>query len=76
MALPSSMARKNESLRKVAMCDMISALLERALDEETLFYEYNNGSIISEGQNGRTSEYRYDLLNRQTYVRTLDGKIL
>ena len=58
MALPSSMARKNES----------------ALDEEPLFYEYNNGSIISEEQNGRTSEYRYDLLNRQTNVRTLDGK--
>ena len=54
---------------------MISALLERVLDEETLFYEYNNGSIISEEQNGRTSEYRYDLLNRQTYVKTLDGKI-
>ncbi|MDE5598534.1 MAG: hypothetical protein K2J04_11995 [Lachnospiraceae bacterium] len=36
------MARKNESPQKTALCDMISALLERALDEETLFYEYNN----------------------------------
>ena len=33
-----------------------------------------NGSIISEGEEGRRSEYRYDLLNRQTYVRTLDGR--
>ena len=40
----------------------------------TLYHYDNNGSIISEEQNGRTSEYRYDLLNRQTYVRTLDGK--
>ena len=40
----------------------------------TLYHYDNNGSIISEEQNGRTSEYRYDLLSRQTYVRTLDGK--
>ena len=33
-----------------------------------------NGSIVSEEQEGRKSEYRYDLLNRQIYVRTLDGK--
>ncbi len=38
-------------------------------------YSYDkNGSIISEEEEGRKSEYRYDLLNRQTYVRTLDGK--
>ncbi len=41
----------------------------------TLYHYGNNGSIVSEEQNGRTSEYRYDLLNRQTYVKTLDGKI-
>ena len=33
-----------------------------------------NGSIISEEKEGRKSEYRYDLLNRLTYVKTLDGK--
>ena len=33
-----------------------------------------NGSIISEEEEGRRSEYRYDLLNRQIYVKTLDGK--
>ena len=33
-----------------------------------------NGSIVSEEQEGRKSEYRYDLLNRQTYVKTLDGR--
>jgi len=38
-------------------------------------YSYDrNGSIISEEEEGRKSEYRYDLLNRQTYVKTLDGK--
>ncbi len=38
-------------------------------------YSYDkNGSIISEEEEGRKSEYRYDLLNRQIYVKTLDGK--
>ncbi len=38
-------------------------------------YSYDkNGSIISEEEEGRKSEYRYDLLNRQTYVKTLDEK--
>lgn len=38
-------------------------------------YRYDkNGSIISEEKEGRKSEYRYDLLNRQTYIKTLDGK--
>ena len=30
--------------------------------------------MTSEEEEGRRNEYRYDLLNRQTYVRTLDGK--
>ncbi len=38
-------------------------------------YRYDkNGSILSEEEEGRRSEYRYDLLNRQIYVRTLDGR--
>ena len=38
-------------------------------------YRYDkNGGILSEEQKGRKSEYRYDLLNRQTYVGTLNGK--
>ena len=30
----------------------------------TLYHYDNNGSIISEEQSGRKSEYRYDFLNR------------
>jgi len=30
----------------------------------------DSGSIISEEEEGRKSEYRDDLLNRQTYVKT------
>ena len=38
-------------------------------------YRYDkNGSIILEEEEGRRSEYRYDLLNRQIYVKTLDGR--
>ncbi len=38
-------------------------------------YRYDkNGSLIREEEEGRQSEYRYDLLNRQTYVKTLEGK--
>ncbi len=38
-------------------------------------YSYDaNGSLLSEKSEGKTSEYRYDLLNRLTYVHTLDGR--
>lgn len=50
-------------------------LTERIKAGNLTAYHYDkNGSIISEEEEGRRSEYRYDLLNRQTYVRTLDGK--
>ncbi len=38
-------------------------------------YLYNeNGSLVSEKEGGKTASYQYDLLNRQMYVKTLDGK--
>ena len=40
----------------------------------TAYHYDKNGSIISEEEEGRKSEYHYDLLNRQTYVKTLDGR--
>lgn len=40
----------------------------------TAYHYDKNGSIISEEEEGRKSEYHYDLLNRQNYVKTLDGK--
>ena len=50
-------------------------LTERIKAGSLTAYHYDkNGSIISEEEEGRRSEYRYDLLNRQTYVRTLDGR--
>ncbi len=50
-------------------------LTERVKAGSLTTYCYDkNGSIISEEEEGRRSEYRYDLLNRQTYVRTLEGK--
>ena len=50
-------------------------LTERISGGSLTRYNYDkNGSIISEEKEGRKSEYRYDLLNRQTYVKTLDGK--
>ena len=50
-------------------------LTERVKAGSLTAYQYDkNGSIISEEEEGRRSEYRYDLLNRQTYVRTLDGR--
>lgn len=50
-------------------------LTERVKAESLTIYRYDkNGSIISEEEEGRRSEYRYDLLNRQIYVKTLDGK--
>ena len=50
-------------------------LTERVKAGSLTTYRYDkNGSIISEEEEGRRSEYRYDLLNRQTYVRTLEGK--
>lgn len=50
-------------------------LTERIRAGHLTAYHYDkNGSIISEEEEGRKSEYRYDLLNRQTYVKTLDGK--
>ena len=50
-------------------------LTERIRAGRLTAYHYDkNGSIISEEEEGRKSEYRYDLLNRQTYVRTLDGR--
>ncbi|MEY8268875.1 RHS repeat-associated core domain-containing protein [Lachnospiraceae bacterium 64-25] len=33
-----------------------------------------NGSLVSEKEGEKTASYRYDLLNRQMYVKTLDGK--
>lgn len=50
-------------------------LTERIKAGTLTTYRYDkNGSIVSEEQEGRRSEYRYDLLNRQTYVKTLDGR--
>ena len=50
-------------------------LTERVKAGSLTTYRYDkNGSIISEEEEGRKSEYRYDLLNRQIYVKTLDGK--
>ncbi|MCM1225340.1 MAG: hypothetical protein NC548_63925 [Lachnospiraceae bacterium] len=50
-------------------------LTERVRAGSLTRYRYDrNGSIISEEEEGRRSEYRYDLLNRQIYVRTPDGK--
>ncbi|RKI77006.1 hypothetical protein D7V90_20000 [bacterium 1xD42-87] len=50
-------------------------LTERIKAGSLTVYSYDkNGSIISEEEEGRRSEYRYDLLNRQIYVKTLDGK--
>ncbi len=50
-------------------------LIKRISAGSLTTYSYDkNGSIISEEEEGRKSEYRYDLLNRQTYVKTLDGK--
>ena len=50
-------------------------LTERVKAGSLTTYCYDkNGSIISEEEEGRRSEYRYDLLNRQIYVKTLDGK--
>ncbi len=50
-------------------------LTERVKAGSLTTYRYDkNGSIISEEEEGRRSEYRYDLLNRQIYVKTLEGK--
>ncbi len=50
-------------------------LTERIKAGSFTVYSYDkNGSIISEEEEGRKSEYRYDLLNRQIYVKTLEGK--
>ncbi|MDE5937702.1 MAG: hypothetical protein K2H37_01295 [Lachnospiraceae bacterium] len=50
-------------------------LTERIKAGSLTVYSYDkNGSIISEEEEGRRSEYRYDLLKRQIYVKTLDGK--
>ncbi len=50
-------------------------LTERVKAGSLTTYCYDkNGSIITEEEEGRRSEYRYDLLNRQIYVKTLDGK--
>ena len=50
-------------------------LTERVKAGSLTTYRYDkNGSIISEEEEGRRSEYRYDLLNRQIYVKTLDGR--
>ena len=50
-------------------------LTERIKAGSLTTYRYDkNGSIISEEEEGRRSEYRYDLLNRQIYVKTLEGK--
>lgn len=50
-------------------------LTERIKAGSLTAYQYDkNGSIISEEEEGRRSEYRYDLLNRQTYVKTLEGR--
>ena len=40
----------------------------------TCYHYDKNGNLVSEEEEGRKSEYRYDLLNRQTYVKTLDGR--
>ncbi len=50
-------------------------LTERIKAGSFTVYSYDkNGSIISEEEEGRKSEYRYDLLNRQIYLKTLEGK--
>ncbi len=50
-------------------------LTERVKAGSLTTYRYDkNGSIITEEEEGRRSEYRYDLLNRQIYVKTLDGR--
>ncbi len=50
-------------------------LTERVKAGSLTTYCYDkNGSIITEEEEGRRSEYRYDLLNRQIYVKTLDGR--
>ncbi|MCM1123504.1 MAG: hypothetical protein NC416_13055, partial [Eubacterium sp.] len=50
-------------------------LTERVRAGSLTRYRYDrNGSIISEEEEGRRSEYRYDLLNRQIYVKTPDGR--
>ena len=50
-------------------------LTERTAAGRRTAYRYDlNGSLVSEEEGGRKSEYCYDLLSRQTYVRTLDGR--
>ena len=50
-------------------------LIERVRAGSLTTYSYDkNGSMVSEEEEGRKGEYLYDLLNRQTYVKTLDGK--
>lgn len=50
-------------------------LTERIRAGRLTCYHYDkNGNLVSEEEEGRKSEYRYDLLNRQTYVKTLDGR--
>lgn len=50
-------------------------LAERVREGSLTIYSYDkNGSLVLEEEGGKKSEYQYDLLNRQIYVKTLDGK--
>lgn len=50
-------------------------LTERVRAGSLTAYIYDaNGSLISEEAEGKKSEYHYDLLNRQSYVRMPDGR--
>ena len=46
--------------------------LERSERNDKIYDE--NGSLISEKEGEKTASYQYDLLNRQTKVRTSDGR--
>ena len=47
---------------------------KRTLSGITEYLYDENGSLVSEKEGEKTASYRYDLLNRQMYVKTLDGK--
>ena len=46
----------------------------KAMSGITEYLYDENGSLVSEKEGEKTTSYHYDLLNRQIYVRTLNGK--
>ncbi len=47
---------------------------ERTLSVVTEYLYDENGSMVKEKEEDKTASYRYDLLNRQTYVKMLEGR--